>query len=33
MDELVIKKLDGYDKTVECMPDKSMSIRDRKSVV
>ncbi len=27
MDELVIKKLDGYDKTVECMPDKSMSIR------
>lgn len=27
MDELVINKLVGYDRTVECMPDKSMSIR------
>ena len=25
--DLVIKKLDGYDRTVKCMPDKSMSIR------
>lgn len=27
MNELVINKLDGYDKTVMCMPDKSMSVR------
>ncbi len=27
MDGLLINKLDGYDKTVVCMPDKSMSVR------
>lgn len=27
MSDIVIKKLDGYDRTIDCMPDKSMSVR------